>query len=89
MSPNHNASASDVFGSSADIELFLRAIVRPFKLLFLSPICSIFSVYLAIIYGYLYLLFTTISGVYIQDYHWAQDISGLAYFGIGWACFQV
>ena len=69
-------------------DLFLRAIVRPFKLLFLSPICSIFSVYLAVIYGYLYLLFTTISGVYIQDYHWQQDISGLAYLGIGLGMFS-
>jgi len=69
-------------------DLFLRAIVRPFKLLFLSPICSIFSVYLAVIYGYLYLLFTTISGVYIEDYHWAQDVSGLAYLGIGLGMFS-
>jgi len=69
-------------------DLFLRAIVRPFKLLFLSPICSIFSVYLAVIYGYLCLLFTTISGVYIQDYHWQQDISGLAYLGIGLGMFS-
>jgi len=64
-------------------DIFLRAITRPFKLLFLSPICSIFSVYLAIIYGYLYLIFTTISPIYIQQYHWAQDIAGLSFLGIG------
>jgi MFS family permease len=73
-------------GSSKDI--FIRAIVRPFKLLFLSPICSIFSIYLAIIYGYLYLLFTTISPIYIQQYHWAEDISGLSFLGIGLGMFS-
>lgn len=64
-------------------DIFLRAIVRPFKLLFRSPICCVFSIYMAIIYGYLYLIFTTISPIYISTYHWAQDIAGLSFLGIG------
>lgn len=68
-------------------QIFLRAIVRPMKLLFLSPICAIFSVYMAVIYGYLYLIFTTISPIYIGQYHWAQDVAGLSFLGIGLGMF--
>ncbi|KAI7055598.1 hypothetical protein KC365_g17570 [Hortaea werneckii] len=38
-------------------ELFLRAIVRPTKLLFRSPICALMSLYMAFVYAILYLLF--------------------------------
>lgn len=45
-------------------EVFVRAIARPTKLLFLSPICCLMSVYMAVVYGILYLLFTTFTFVY-------------------------
>ncbi|GFF40208.1 uncharacterized transporter C1529.01 [Aspergillus udagawae] len=62
---------------------FIRSIVRPTKMLFLSPIVAIFSVYLGIIYGYLYLLFTTITSVYQTTYDFSQGAAGLTYLGIG------
>ncbi|KAH1665558.1 hypothetical protein KXX15_008390 [Aspergillus fumigatus] len=62
---------------------FIRSIVRPTKMLFLSPIVAIFSVYLGIVYGYLYLLFTTITPVYQTTYQFSQGAAGLTYLGIG------
>lgn len=63
--------------------LFARAIVRPFKMLIFSPIVLTASIYCAVIYGYLYLLFTTITDVFIDTYGWSEGIVGLSYIGIG------
>jgi hypothetical protein len=52
-------------------------------MLFLSPIVFIMSVYVGVIYGYLYLLFTTISGVFEGQYGFSQGSVGLSYLGIG------
>lgn len=59
------------------------SIVRPTKMLFLSPIVFILSLYVAIIYGYLYLLFTTMTEVFEEQYGFSQGSVGLAYLGIG------
>ena len=64
-------------------EIFLRAIIRPTKMLFLSPIVFLLSLYMAIVYGYLYLLFTTITALFEQTYHFSQGSAGLAFLGIG------
>ena len=64
-------------------ELFKLSIVRPMKMLIFSPIVLALSTYMAVIYGYLYLLFTTITGVYESQYHFSQGSVGLTYLGIG------
>ena len=64
-------------------ELFIRAIVRPTKMLFLSPICFLLSFYMAVVYGYLYLLFTTITTLFETEYGFSQGSAGLAFLGIG------
>ena len=38
---------------------------------------------MAVVYGYLYLLFTTITEVYEGQYHFDQGTVGLTYLGIG------
>jgi len=58
-------------------------IVRPLKLLFLSPIGAISAFYLAVVYGYLYLMFSSITEVFIETYRFSSNIAGLAYLGIG------
>ncbi len=64
-------------------EFFLRAIVRPSKMLLFSPIVLSLSVYMAVVYGYLYLLFTTLTQVFEETYHFSQGAVGLAFLGIG------
>lgn len=64
-------------------DLFIRSIVRPSKMLLFSPIVFILSFYMAVVYGYLYLLFTTMTGVFENTYHFSQGSVGLAYIGIG------
>lgn len=74
-------SALDTGRSAKD--LFLFSIVRPTKMLFLSPVVFLLSLYVAIIYGYLYLLFTTMTEVFEDQYGFSQGSVGLAYLGIG------
>ena len=63
--------------------LFKLSIVRPMKLLIFSPIVLALSTYMAVVYGYLYLLFTTITEVYEKQYHFSSGSVGLTYLGIG------
>jgi len=60
-----------------------RAIQRPMRILFLQPIVFIMAVYMALIYGTLYLLFTTFPAVYQGEYGFSIGLSGLTYLGIG------
>lgn len=60
-----------------------HGIVRPLRMLFLSPVVAVFSAYMALVYGLLYLLLTTITSVYETTYGWDPEISGLAFLGIG------
>lgn len=64
-------------------QIFLRAIVRPTKMLLFSPIVFLLSLYMAIVYGYLYLIFTTITSLFEQSYGFSQGSAGLAFLGIG------
>ncbi|KAM3451458.1 hypothetical protein MY3296_005274 [Beauveria thailandica] len=64
-------------------ELFLRAILRPFKLLVFSPICAICNVFVGIAYGYLYIMFTSITPLFEQQYGFDGVRAGLAFLGLG------
>lgn len=56
---------------------------RPILLLAKSPIVLLLSLYMAVVYGLLYLFFTTIPSVFRNQYGFSTGLSGLAYLGIG------
>lgn len=64
-------------------EIFIRAISRPMKMLFLSPIVGLMSLYIAINYGILYLFFTTVTFVFEGQYDFSSGAVGLSYIGVG------
>lgn len=64
-------------------QLFAQAIARPMKMLFLSPIVGLMSLYIAINYGILYLFFTTVTFVFEGQYHFSSGAVGLSYIGVG------
>ncbi|USP79729.1 uncharacterized protein yc1106_07003 [Curvularia clavata] len=64
-------------------KVFAQAIVRPMKMLFLSPIVFLMCLYVSLNYGILYLFFTTITFVFERQYHFSSGSVGLAYLGIG------
>ncbi|KAL6703207.1 hypothetical protein ACN47E_010136 [Coniothyrium glycines] len=67
--------------SSRDI--LKHGITRPLRLLFTSPIVLFCSLYVAFLFGLLFLLFTTLTTVFTQTYGWSPQFTGLAYIGIG------
>lgn len=64
-------------------ELFKYSIIRPAKMLTRSAICFAISLYIGITYTYLYILFTTFSAVFTNQYHWHGGITGLSFLGLG------
>jgi hypothetical protein len=63
--------------------LFQRAIIRPLKLLVLSPIVLSLSTFCALVFGLTFLLFTTFPMVFELQYGFSSGVSGLAYLGLG------
>ncbi len=63
--------------------LLLRAVVRPTKLLLLSPIVLALALFMAVVYSYLYLLFTTFPTVFQDTYGFSTGTVGLVYLGLG------
>jgi hypothetical protein len=59
------------------------ALVRPVMLLFTSPIVFIIAVNVAVVYGYMYLVFTTLSYVFNDEYNFSSGLTGLTYLGNG------
>lgn len=77
-------SVYDKSGVTISTEAILKnGLLRPLKMLVGSPIVFILSFYMAVVYGLLYLLFTTIDTVVIVRYHWDPQLTGLAYISIG------
>lgn len=61
---------------------FKTALSRPWILLFREPIVLLLSIYMAIVYGTLYMLFGAFPIVYQQHRGWNQGVGGLAFLGI-------
>ena len=79
--PNFNGAVKK---PSANVKaVFWRSISRPMRMLIQSPIVTGLSLYLAVIYGYLYLLFTTFSEVFPKQYGFGIGVLGLAFLGLG------
>ncbi|KAE9366893.1 MFS general substrate transporter [Stipitochalara longipes BDJ] len=64
-------------------DFFLHSIIRPMKMLVKSPIVLLLAIYVGVIYGYLYLLFTTFTPVFEETYHFSSGIVGLTFLGLG------
>ncbi|KAG9380504.1 hypothetical protein A1F94_009399 [Pyrenophora tritici-repentis] len=64
-------------------ELFKYSIIRPSKMLFRSTICFAISLYVAITYAFLYIMFTTFTSVFTNQYGWTGGIVGLSFLGLG------
>jgi hypothetical protein len=79
-----------VYKTKSDVEqgkisigqAFKTALTRPWILLFREPIVLLLSIYMAVIYGTLYMLFGAFPIVYQQGRGWSQGIGGLAFIGV-------
>ena len=62
---------------------FLLSIIRPTKLLFLSPIVFFISLYIAVCYGYFYLVLTSLTELFERQYGISSANVGLTFLGTG------
>ncbi|KAI1776658.1 MFS general substrate transporter [Hypoxylon cercidicola] len=74
---------SKLSGRLSPKEQFQHAIIRPMKLLLLTPIVTLMALYVAITYGIMYLLITTFSFVYTEHYGFSEGNSGLTFLPAG------
>ncbi|KAI0788016.1 MFS polyamine transporter [Fomes fomentarius] len=63
--------------------IVVKALVRPFALFAREPIVQLLGVYMAFIYGTLYLFLTTIPSIFEGIYHQPTGIAGLHYLALG------
>ncbi|OBZ79510.1 hypothetical protein A0H81_01194 [Grifola frondosa] len=64
-------------------DFIFRSLVRPFILFAQEPIIQLLGLYLAFVYGVIYLVLTTIPGIYTNIYHEKVGIVGLHYASLG------
>lgn len=64
-------------------QVLVNALVRPVKLLIRSPIVLVISIYVALVFGTMYLLFTTFTDVFEGQYGFTTTTSGLSFLGLG------
>lgn len=69
-------------GKTSLKDSFKIALSRPWILLFREPIVFLLSLYMAIVYGTLYMMFAAFPIVYQVNRGWNQGIGGLAFLGI-------
>jgi len=70
-------------GPTKFAQVFKTSLLRPWILLFREPIVFLLSIYMAIIYGTLYMLFSAFPIVFQQTRGWSPGIGGLAFLGVG------
>ncbi|KAK6407812.1 MFS siderochrome iron transporter 1 [Elasticomyces elasticus] len=79
-----------VYRSQGDVDqgpttfshVFKTSLSRPWILLFREPIVFLLSIYMAIIYGTLYMLFGAFPIVYQDERGWSPGVGGLAFLGV-------
>ncbi|KAI0543223.1 major facilitator superfamily domain-containing protein [Xylaria digitata] len=64
-------------------QILFTSLVRPTQLLIFSPVVLIISIYVALVFGLLYLLFAPFSTLFKDAYGFGTGVSGLYYLGIG------
>ncbi|KAK4620133.1 Efflux pump radE [Fulvia fulva] len=63
--------------------LMAETCVRPLKILLFTPVASWMCMYIALLYGLLYILFTTFTFVFTETYKLSTTAAGLSYLGCG------
>lgn len=63
-------------------DIVLMVLVRPFSLTFLEPICFFLNLYIALIYGLLYVWFESFAIVFVEIYGFNLGEEGLSFLGI-------
>lgn len=75
-------SKMDMHITATKAQQIKTALSRPWVLLFTEPIVLLSSIYIAIVYGTLYMMFAAFPIVFQQGRGWSPGIGGLAFCGV-------
>lgn len=75
--------AYDIGRDNSKRAILTRCIFRPLHMLFGSVILFLLALYVSFVFGILYLIFTTLTSLYQDVYHWPAELCGLVYLGMG------
>ena len=70
------------FSRDSNLDVMRQALVRPTTMLIRSPTVLLLTIYISVVFGYLYLLLTTITEVFENIYGFSQGAAGAAYLGL-------
>ncbi|GFF40307.1 uncharacterized transporter C530.02 [Aspergillus lentulus] len=70
-------------GAQDFVSSLRTSLSRPFIMLLTEPICIFWDVYVALVYGVLYLCFVAYPIAFQQERGWSPGIGGLSFVGIG------
>ena len=80
-----NHSLRSIYGDPSSTEIFSRSFIRPVQMFFVSPVLFSLSVYVAAVFGYLYLLLTSITEAFENTYDFSAGSASLTFLGLGTA----
>lgn len=69
--------------SQTPAQVLQTSLIRPFKLTLTSPIISCLSLYIAFVFGVVYLLYTTLPTVFQEKYNFSTRETGVPYIALG------
>jgi MFS family permease len=79
-----NLSYHTIYDSTLSLPTIIaRALIRPFRMLLTQPIIQLLSAYQLLLYGVLYILFSTLPTLWTVRYHERPSIAGLNYISLG------
>ncbi|KAI1121606.1 major facilitator superfamily domain-containing protein [Nemania abortiva] len=76
-------SCYDDSDGQSTTRVLLTGLIRPLKMLVLSPIIFLLTLYIAFVFGVIYLLYTTIPTVFEETYAFNVNLTGLVYLSLG------
>lgn len=82
-SGNQDLRAPSELSGRTPSQLLLANVIRPTKMLVRSPIVFLLSLYIALVYGYLYIMFSTMTIVFEGQYGIGNGNVGLVFLGLG------
>jgi MFS family permease len=86
---DHNYRSRFDFDSRASgLNLMKDSLVRPGKLFFCSPLVLVLGIQVSVAYGYMYILFTTLTTVFETIYHFDQGQAGLSFLPLSTSTFR-
>ncbi|PLN79778.1 MFS general substrate transporter [Aspergillus taichungensis] len=66
--------------------LLRQTLMRPITFLYKSAVSVVMAIYMGLVYGIIYLLFTSFTQVFQERYGFSQGFAGLCYIGLGLGC---